>query len=286
MKKPLKKILGWMARNQRCWNLLEHSLFKLTRLLERARFHNNNAPPPPALDFAAALKVISPDMTVRNGPFRGMKYPSGKSVGSELIPKLLGSYERELHPLLARLRSREYSEIVDIGCAEGFYAVGLALLFPQARIFAYDTNPEGIRLCRRMAQANGVVNRLTTGAFCDALQLQRLPLTRRALILCDCEGYEKHLFTPETVRVLAAHDVLIEIHDMIDISISERMEKVFRDTHELEVIISVDDIRKAHTYDYTELSSFSLAERKLLLMEWRASIMEWFYFSPRSANQS
>jgi SAM-dependent methyltransferase len=220
-------------------------------------------------------------MTVRHGPFRGLKYPAVKSVGSVLIPKLLGSYEREVHPLLERLKERNYSEIVDIGCAEGFYAVGLARMFPDAKIFAYDTNPEAVRLCRRMAEENGVNNRLVTGAFCDAKTLASLPLTRRALVLSDCEGCEKHLFTPETVRALAVHDVLIEVHDMVDIEISARLRSVFQPTHQLEVMVSVDDIRKAQTYDYPELKPFSLAERKVLLQEWRAASMDWFYFSPR-----
>lgn len=280
MSNPVKKLLFWAAHNETVWRILEVSLLRLTRFLERARFYNENAPPPPRLDWNVILQDISPDMTVRHGVFRGMKYPVGKSVGSVLVPKLLGSYERELHPLLERLRTRDYSEIVDIGCAEGFYAVGLARMFPNAKVFAYDTNPEAIRLCRLMAQKNEVKDRLVTGAFCDAGVLQGLPLTRRALILCDCEGYEKHLFTPETVRRLAAHDVLIEVHDMVDIEISRRLRKIFQETHQMEVVASVDDIRKAQTYDYPELQPFSLAERRLLLREWREANMDWFYFSP------
>jgi SAM-dependent methyltransferase len=256
------------------------TLFKLTRFLERERFRNHNSPPPPRLDLNTALKAVSPDLTVRHGPFRGMKYPANKSVGSVLVPKLLGSYERELHPLLERLRARNYTEIVDIGCAEGFYAVGLARMFPNAKIFAYDTSPEAIRLCRLMARENGVDNRLTMGAFCDATTLQNLALTHRALVVSDCEGYEKQLFTSETVRRLAAHDVLIEVHDMVDIEISNHLRAVFKETHQLEVASSVDDIRKAQTYDYPELAPFTLAERKVLLAEWRATTMDWFYFSP------
>jgi len=282
MKKFLKKSLARAVHQERVWRLLDRSLFKLTRFLEREKFRNDNAPPPPVLDLAAVWQTIAPDLTVRHGPFRGLKYPAGKSVGSMLVPKLLGSYERELQPLLARLAARDYSEIVDVGCAEGYYAVGLARMFARARVFAFDTNAEGLRLCRLMAEANGVADRLTTGSFCDAAALQNLPLTRRALVISDCEGYEQHLFNPDTVRKLAGHDVLIEVHDLVDITISARLRAVFSSTHQLEVIASVDDIHKAQTYEYPELAAFSLAERKLLLAEWRAAAMEWFYFSPRA----
>ena len=202
-------------------------------------------------------------------------------MGSVLIPKLLGSYEQELQPLLQRLAAQNYSEIVDIGCAEGYYAIGLGRLFPASKVFAYDTNAEGIRLCRLMAQANGVEPRLVTGSFCDDAVLQSLPLSRHALVLNDCEGYEKTLFTPETVRTLTKHDVLIEVHDFVDLAISAKLRAVFETTHHLEIITSFDDVKKAQTYDYPELATFDLTQRKILLAEYWASIMEWFYFSPR-----
>jgi SAM-dependent methyltransferase len=214
--------------------------------------------------------------------FAGLKLGSAKSASGGFIPKLLGSYERELQPLLEELRTRDYSEIVDVGCAEGYYAAGLARMFPQAKVFAYDTNAEALELCRETARANGLEHRLITGARCDAATLLALPLTRRALVVSDCEGYEKHLFTAASVRRLAAHDVLIEVHDVLDIGISARLREIFGETHRLQVVSSVDDIRKAQTYDYPELAPFSLAERKVLLAEWRGCEMDWYYFSPRS----
>jgi len=282
MKNSIKKALAKAVQKEVVWHPLNATLFKLTRFLEREKYRNENSPPPPLLNFDEALKIISPDSTVRHGVFRGLKYPMEKSVGSVLIPKLLGSYEQELQPLLQRLIPQNYSEIVDIGCAEGFYAIGLGRLFPASKIFAYDTNPEGLRLCRLMAQANQVENRLVTGSFCDAMALQNLPLTRRALVVSDCEGYEKHLFTTKTVRKLNTHDVLIEVHDFVDITISAQLREAFQATHDLEIIQSVDDIKKAQTYEYPELAAFDLSQRKLLLAEHRPSIMEWFYFSPRT----
>ena len=281
MKSLVKKIMAKPVHNETAWRMLNATLFRLTRFWERERQHNDNAPPPPVLNLAEALKTISPDLTVRHGLFRGLKYPLDKSIGSALIPKLLGSYEQELQALLNRLQSRSYSEIVDVGCAEGYYAVGLSRLFPHCKVFAYDTNPEAVRLCRLMAQANQVADRLVVGSFCDAATLQRLPLGQRALVLSDCEGYEKHLFTPEAIRKLSGHDVLIEVHDFVDITISARLRAAFQPTHELEIIQSVDDIKKAQTYVYPELATFDLAQRKILLTELRPSLMEWFYFSPR-----
>ena len=69
---------------------------------------------------------------VQMGPFAGMEFLSNVLEGC-YIPKLLGTYEMELHPTWIRLRQlRKYRTIIDIGAAEGYYAVGLALMFPEA----------------------------------------------------------------------------------------------------------------------------------------------------------
>ena len=149
-----------------------------------------------------------------------------------------------------------------------------------AKIFAFDTDTEAIRLCKAMAELNGVSERITTGSFCDADTLINLPLTEKALIFIDCEGYEKELFTKNNVPFLARHELLIEVHDFVDIEISSYLRKIFESTHSIQVISSIDDIKKAHLYEYKELEGLSLKAKKEILSEYR-SAMEWFYLKPR-----
>jgi hypothetical protein len=237
---------------------------------------------PKIFDVNEAIRNISPSRTVKNGPFKGMQYPAFGSYWSPLAPKLLGSYERELHPLLQLLANNDYSEIVDIGCDEGYYAVGMAILFPSANVFGFDTNKQAIGFCEEMAKLNGVSPRLVTGSFCDANKLRSLPLTRRSLIICDCEGYEKELLSPQVVPALAKHDLLIEVHDFMDVQISGVLRERFQNTHDITSVQSIDDIQKAHTYHYDELSGYTLEMKLALLAERRPSIMEWFYMTPRT----
>jgi hypothetical protein len=98
----------------------------------------------------------------------------------------------------------------------------------------------------------------------------------------DCEGYEKILFTKETASHFANHELLIEIHDFIDIEISSMIRQAFQDTHHITVVHSIDDIAKARSYDYKELQGYDLAARKALLAEGRPNIMEWFYLVPHN----
>ena len=276
MKLFVKKAIKKAVRINWVWTLLSRTIIPLAEFSQIARIRGGVGEPIPA-----SLRPIFMDMTVLNGVFAGMKYPEMASVGSKFLPKLLGSYEKELQPLLEKICDDQYSEIVDVGCAEGYYAVGLALRIKAAKVFAFDTNVEAIRLCEAMAQLNGVSERVTTGAFCDAKTLMRLPLTEKALIVSDCEGYEKELFSKDTLPFLTQHELLIEVHDFIDIEISSYLRELFEESHHIEVISSIDDIKKAQQYEYKELEGFSLEEKRKILREDRPAIMEWFYMKPR-----
>lgn len=230
----------------------------------------------------AAVQKLFPDLVVQHGPFKGMKYPSPQAVGSALVPKLLGSYERELHPTIEYILTQDYTEIVDIGCAEGYYAVGMAIKHPNSLVYAFDTNEKALKLCRQMAELNGVVDRIVFGSHCSPQELRKIPYRGKALIISDCEGYEKELFSEDVIPYLAEHDLLIEIHDTVDITISGLMRERFSATHQIEVVESIDDIKKAKNYDYDELADYDLTTRHILISEGRGNIMEWFFLKSKS----
>lgn len=224
---------------------------------------------------------LFPQLTVRTGPFQGMKYPSLQSCGSALLPKLLGSYESELHPFLQTLFANEYSTIIDIGCAEGYYAVGLGRRFPKAQIYAFDTDDRARALCAELGKLNEIGERLHIGGLCDEAVFRSIPLGGKALIISDCEGYERLLFTPEIAELLTPHDLIVETHDFINIEISPTLREVFAKTHQVQSINSVDDIEKAHTYEYPELRSYDTKTRQLILAERRPAIMKWLIMTPK-----
>lgn len=283
MKSLGKSLVARLVRMDPFWNGLQASLFKWVIFMQRERqkYDEGRRVLPDQIFVDRAIREICPDLTVRHGVFRGLRFPHVRSVSAGLFPKLLGTYEREVQPVLEAICSQKYSEIVNVGCAEGFYAVGLAMRLPQAKVFAFDTNEEAKLFCRQMAELNNVGNRVVLGSFCDPAVLNSIPFTGRSLIVSDCEGYEKQLFTPEIVKLLAPHDVLIEVHDDVDINISTLLRDRFASTHRIESILSLDDIQKAKTYSYPELQNYDLAGRKILVGERRPHIMEWLLFQSK-----
>src|SRR5258708_4505437 len=108
---------------------------------------------------------------VRSGPFAGMRYVDN-SVGSAYLPKLLGTYERELAEVIEEACRLRPELIIDLGAAEGYYAVGLALRNPQARVVAFEQQDIGRAALWRMAQLNGVADRIEIHGRCAAFGLQ------------------------------------------------------------------------------------------------------------------
>ena len=133
-------------------------------------------------------------------------------IWGSITPKWLGSYESELHEVITEAHSIPYDTIIDIGSAEGYYAVGLALLQQRARIFAFDTDFISRGQTRRLGRLNGVEQRLHLGSRCRHEDINRLS-SGRTLVVCDIEGGEADLLNPTLATGLLQSDIIVEVHE-------------------------------------------------------------------------
>jgi SAM-dependent methyltransferase len=283
----VKLVLLQLAKNELLWKIVGMYIVKAGQFIKQNHYLEIEKKEYRNGKINNKSKNIFSDLIVRHGIFKGMRYPDCKSIGSLLYPKLLGSYENEIRPILEKLCYENYTEIVNIGCGTGYYAVGLAMRIPNANVYAYDIDKEALKLCDKMACLNGVKQRLTTYTYCDADALKKILFRGRALIVSDCEGYEKYLFTEDIIPFLVRHDLIIEVHDFIDIEISSIIYQRFDKTHDILIIESIDDMQKVKKYAkedfYEDIKLYDLKTRKALLSEERPSIMEWLYL--RSKNR-
>jgi hypothetical protein len=212
---------------------------------------------------------------VRHGPFAGMEYPVSAAEGGR-APRLLGVYEASLYPVIETVIARGYPRIIDIGCAEGYYAVGLARRMPGADICAHDANPAARALCAELAQANAVDGRVTIGgaithadfAFCSGAP---------TFILCDIEGAERDLLCPVRAPGLAAADILVEVHEGMYPGLVATLSARFAATHHVRRIDR--ELRPDLLPGWA--ATLSDLDRLLLLWEWRSSPTPWLWMERR-----
>jgi hypothetical protein len=151
---------------------------------------------------------------IQSGPFAGMIYPMESAANRWSVPKLLGSYESELHPFLKIVEKRKYDSIIDIGSAEGYYSSGLARMF-QVPVYAYDPEPYEKGFAAKMSERNGVANLIKMSDLFTVDDMPRFA-DMRSLVICDCEGFEEVLFRPDTLDLTRNWDLIIELHGTAD----------------------------------------------------------------------
>ncbi len=200
---------------------------------------------------------------VRYGPFAGTIYPLKAALSRHSIPRLLGTYEEELHDVIKTIAQRKYDLVIDIGSAEGYYAVGLARLL-RTKVLAYDPEPVERSICEKNARLNGVsalVELRDLFRPADIKQFRDL----RVLCICDCEGYEAELFNAATIPDVAKWDLLIELHGDTDQQLAG-----------LAWAQKTTMIARAHrSARYKELEG--LGDQKKLLSEYREFSQKWLW---------
>ncbi len=224
--------------------------------------------------FRVAAANIFPEKIVRHGPFKGLKLSNGAGLASVEYAKLLGSYEREIHPFLEKLLIKKYDKVINIGCDDGYYALGFAMRMPETNVEASDTNQHALKTVSISANENRLQNQIHfSGTYTNA-DIDKLDGSKRYCFIVDCEGDEKNIFARNNVLRLKNSDLLIELH----LDVYPQMEKYFRElfeaTHNISIVDSVDDHLKALTYDYRELEGLGYDLKRFITRE-RGIFMQW-----------
>jgi hypothetical protein len=171
---------------------------------------------------------------VLGGPFAGMVFDGTVTEGC-FVPRMLGCYEAELHPHLDALAARDPDVVINVGCAEGYYAVGLARRWPRVTVHAHDIDPAALDACRGLIDANGVADRVILGGRFTGEDFAAFT-GRRVLVVCDVEGFEEELLDPERYPALAGFDVVVELHPFARADMAEEIARRFRPTHAVTLV--------------------------------------------------
>ncbi len=217
------------------------------------------------------LKKVS-NRQVLSGPFRGLKYID-QSAGSEYFPKLLGSYEKELHTIIEGIDG----ETVIIGAGEGYYPVGLAKKLGK-KMICYEESGLGRSLIGQLSKLNGVDALVSIRGKCNPVDLQNKDLGMEYGIM-DIEGSEMDFLYHGFFEKQKHTKWVIELHS------NETHEK-FRDR--LDNIFKVEFVPteprgmrdfpvKVPWYARSIFQRYWVS----LLQEWRSDSIGWLVLTPK-----
>lgn len=226
---------------------------------------------------------------VRAGPFQGMNYIHDTVAGG-YVPKLLGIYERELHPTISQFPNLGIRNVINIGAADGYYAVGLSRMLPTLRVTAFEMDPLGRELLQVLAERNGVTPQIDIRGLCQPENLgAALSVPRQTLVLCDIEGNEEAVMDPEKVPALREAYLLVEIHDGKNPGVSEKIRRRFSSSHKIDTIWQ--EKRDAAEFPFRTRYTRALDPNHLLAavdegrpVRENAVPMSWFWMIPNDAS--
>jgi hypothetical protein len=170
---------------------------------------------------------------IQKGPFSGMRYHD-KSYSSGSCSKFNGTYEQEIQPIIENEINKQYDVFIDIGSADGYYSVGMALWSNCSKIISFECSQKARDLQYKLAVLNKVQERISIRGRCEKDDLKNcLKDFKNALILCDIEGYEYELLNPKLIPDLKKTSLIIEVHNHVWDKMENEISKRYIHTHDI-----------------------------------------------------
>ena len=242
-------------------------------------------------DFAQHRYLLSQrlasslNMTVAYGPFVGQELcPESSWSAADRGSMLLGLYESEVLDALVQLASGR-STLVDVGAADGYYAVGAVKSGLFSNAVCFEMTQAGRDVISINARRNHVEGQITVLGMAGADFVDQIPNSAwsgasDAVFLFDIEGAEFDLLTPAVFEALRSSCLIVEIHEPMQMG-GGRAEQLRRDgsTH-FEIHEVMTGVRNLS--GFPELASWSDDDRWILCSESRGYLMRWWIFTPKS----
>ena len=223
------------------------------------------------------------DGNVKYGPFKGLRLDRNTWWGKlDLGSQCLGLYEKEILNLIESTPAGHYSTFIDIGAADGYYAIGMLVSAKINKTICFELTEKGRAVIAENWKNNHSPGELTILGAANAESFATLKADdlSNAFVLVDVEGAEFDLLTDDVLHQLKACTIVIEIHHWID-NFLDQYNAFLRNASryfELETIARVE----RETSNLPELRDFTDDSRLLLTSERRPGMMRFLKLTPKA----
>jgi hypothetical protein len=223
------------------------------------------------------MSILGRPNRVLSGSFEGMAY-RGSPLIHDVLPKVLGTYEMELRPVVERVREEPPDAIINIGASDGYYAAGLGRLASRAKLVCFEIHKPTKHLLKRTLRANGFMERaeLHDAGTPETLN-QALRAATHPLVVCDCEGYEDVVLDPARVAGLRRASVLVELHEPFKPGVTARLRERFAPTHDIRYI----EAQARTDADAPPVKNLDSEAAAGCMDEFRAFPGAWYFMEPK-----
>lgn len=226
------------------------------------------------------------DYRIAYGPLAGLQLdPQSWWSAADRGAMIIGCYEAQVLRELQRICEGSRS-LIDVGAADGYYAVGAVKAGLVPRAFCFEMSAEGRAVIAANAEMNGVADRIAITGTADSSFLDSIPREfwsqdERSIFLFDIEGAEFDLLTADTLQRLRNSFLIVELHEAKGTSPSKADVLMNRAERFFQVDVITAGPRDPNAI--TELSDWSDDDRWLLMSESRPFVMRWLLLTPKCA---
>lgn len=218
------------------------------------------------------------------GPMKGFRLdPESSWNAADLGSKMFGIYEQEVLGMLQTRRGNK-DILVNLGAADGYYGVGMVKSGLFAKAICYEATDAGRQVIARTAALNQVTDRVDirgeAGAgFPDDLAAGGID-PARCLVLCDIEGGEFDILTPECLDKLKRSILLVELHEFMVADGEARAKTLIDDLRGVfNLTFATTGARDLSVFP--ELINVNDTDRWLVCSEGRGRLMTWVLCEPK-----
>lgn len=210
---------------------------------------------------------------VQNGLFKNLKYAEKRD---RIHNKILGLYENQLQIFIKDAILKNPDIVINIGCGDGYYGLGLAKILNNCKSILVDTSEDELIRAKNNARINNLNNVSFLNDITDEELIRLVNAHSRPFVFIDIEGAEHKFLDHIKYECLSKCIIMIETHDFIYRNITSLLINRFSASHKVYII---NDTEKHIMDDF--LNNIELDDKLAFQSEGRPQGMKWIYLSPK-----
>ena len=219
--------------------------------------------------------------TIMYGPFKGLRLLNHSWWGTaDRASMLLGLYEQELLTSLSDI-PQKYKTFIDLGAADGYYAVGVLRSNMFEKSYAFEISKSGQEVIKKNAENNNISEKIFIRGEADKKFYEEVPCCdiENSVLFIDIEGGEFDLLDKNIFSIFHNSIIFIELHDWFFVDGDQKLSKLRDDAKDFFRISELTQGSRDPS-KFPELRELSDNDRWLICSEGRGQLMRWIRLDP------